>query len=54
MRNTSDEVRLPPPRLGEHNEEVYIDLLGYSREEYEALVERGLVGTRYPAEILPG
>ena len=54
MRNTSDEVRLPPPRLGEHNEEVYLDLLGYSREEYEALVERGLVGTRYPAEILPG
>ena len=54
MRNTSDEVRLPPPRLGEHNEEVYLDLLGYSREDYEALVERGLVGTRYPAEILTG
>ena len=53
MRNTSDEVRLPPPRLGEHSEEVYLDLLGYSRAEYEALVERGLVGTRYPAEILP-
>ena len=40
MRNTSDEVRLPPPRLGEHNEEVYLDLLGYSREEYEALARR--------------
>ena len=54
IRNTSDEVRLPPPRLGEHNEELYLDLLGYSREEYEALVERGLAGTRYPDEILPG
>ena len=53
MRNTSDEVRLPPPRLGEHNEEVYLDLLGYSREEYDSFVERGIVGTRYPDEILP-
>ena len=53
LRNTSDEVRLPPPRLGEHNEELYLDLLGYSREEYDSFVERGLVGTRYPDEILP-
>ncbi len=54
LRNTSDEVRLPPPRLGEHNEELYLDLLGYSREEYESFIERGTVGTRYPDEILPG
>ena len=54
IRNTPDQVRLPPPRLGEHNEEVYLELLGYTREEYDALVERGLVGTRYSAEILPG
>ena len=54
IRNTPDEVRLPPPRLGEHNEEVYLELLGYTRDEYDALVERGLVGTSYPAEILPG
>lgn len=53
IRNTTDEVKLPPPRLGEHNEEVYLDLLGYSREEYSALVKRGLVGTRYPPEVLP-
>ena len=53
MRNTPDEVRLPPPLLGEHNEEVYLDILGYSRERYEALVEQGLVGTTYSPEVLP-
>ncbi len=53
MRNTADDVRLPPPLLGEHSEEIYIDLLGYSRPEYQAMVDSGLVGTAYPAEILP-
>jgi crotonobetainyl-CoA:carnitine CoA-transferase CaiB-like acyl-CoA transferase len=53
MRNTPDDVQLPPPLLGEHNEEVYLDILGYEREEYEALIEKGLVGTTYPPEILP-
>jgi len=53
MRNTPDDVRLPPPLLGEHNEEVYLDILGYSRDDYDALVAKGLVGTTYPAEILP-
>ena len=43
----------PPPRLGEHNEAIYIDLLGYSREEYDSLVERGLVGTTYSEELVP-
>ncbi len=52
MANTPSEVRLPPPRLGEHNEYVYLDLLGYSREQYDALVDRGLVGTSYPSELL--
>ena len=53
LRNTPDEVRLPPPRLGEHNEEVYLDILGYARDEYDALVEKGLVGTTYAPEALP-
>jgi crotonobetainyl-CoA:carnitine CoA-transferase CaiB-like acyl-CoA transferase len=53
MRNTPDDVRLPPPLLGEHNEEVYLDILGYERDEYEALIEKGLVGTTYPPEVLP-
>jgi len=53
MRNTPDDVQLPPPLLGEHNQEVYLDILGYSRDEYDALVEKGLVGTTYAPEALP-
>jgi crotonobetainyl-CoA:carnitine CoA-transferase CaiB-like acyl-CoA transferase len=52
MLHTPDEVRLPPCRLGEHNEEVYLKLLGYSREEYDSLVAKELVGTRYTSAIL--
>ncbi len=53
MERTPNEIRRPPPKLGEHNEYVYLELLGYSLERYDDLVERGLVGTRYPKEILP-
>ena len=42
-----------PPKLGEHNEEIYLDLLGYSRAEYDALVERGLIGTEHPDSVVP-
>ncbi len=52
MEDTPNELRTPPPLLGEHNEEVYLDLLGYSRAEYEALIAQGLVGTTYPPELL--
>ena len=54
MRNTPGDVRLPPPLLGEHNEEIYIDLLGYSRDPFGTLVEAGLVGATYAPEALPG
>ncbi|MEE8337565.1 MAG: CoA transferase [Dehalococcoidia bacterium] len=47
MARTPNAIRRPPPKLGEHNEYVYLELLGYSREQYENLVQRGLVGTRY-------
>ncbi len=52
MERTPDEVRLPPPLLGQHNEEIYLDLLGYSREEYDAMVAKGIVGTTYSPEVL--
>jgi crotonobetainyl-CoA:carnitine CoA-transferase CaiB-like acyl-CoA transferase len=51
--NTPNHIRTPPVKLGEHNEEIYIDLLGYSREEYDGLVEKGLVGTTYPESVVP-
>ncbi len=38
-------VRRPFPALGEHNAEILIDLLGYSRAEYESMVGAGLGGT---------
>jgi crotonobetainyl-CoA:carnitine CoA-transferase CaiB-like acyl-CoA transferase len=53
LRNTADDVRLPPARLGEHSEAIYLDLLGYSRAEYDALFARGFVGTKYAAGVAP-
>jgi crotonobetainyl-CoA:carnitine CoA-transferase CaiB-like acyl-CoA transferase len=54
LDNTPNDIRTPPPKLGEHNEYVYLDLLGYSQEQYDALVAKGLVGTTYPPEVLGG
>ena len=52
MQHTPNVVRTPPVSLGEHNEEVYVGLLGYSKAEYQDLVARGLVGTRYAESLL--
>ena len=51
--NTPNHIRRPPPLLGEHNEEIYLDLLGYTREEYDALVAKGLVGFGHPESVVP-
>ncbi len=53
MRRTPNQLRTPPPRLGEHNEEIYGGLLGYSSEQLAELERKGLVGTAYPPELLP-
>ena len=50
---TPNSIRTPPPRLGEHTEEIYKQLLGYSDEEYNKLLEEGQVGDRYPDHLLP-
>ncbi|MDA0366616.1 MAG: hypothetical protein O2843_12265, partial [Chloroflexi bacterium] len=52
MACTPNAIRTPPVRLGEHNEEIYLDLLGYSREELAGMEAAGLVGTRYPEQLL--
>ncbi len=40
----------PAPRLGEDNEYVYKDLLGYTDDEYNELVEEGLINDRFLVE----
>jgi crotonobetainyl-CoA:carnitine CoA-transferase CaiB-like acyl-CoA transferase len=37
------KVRLPPPRLGEHNHEILTCLLGYSDENVNRLKEEGVI-----------
>ena len=54
MSRTPNQLRTPPPRLGEHNQEIYCDLLGYSQERLSELEQLGLVGTAYPDHLLPG
>ena len=44
-------VRRPPVRLGEHNEYIYKELLGYSDEEYRELETEGHIGTEYAPHI---
>jgi succinate--hydroxymethylglutarate CoA-transferase len=37
LSNTPPTLRLPPPQLGEHNEEVLVDLLGFTPGDVEKL-----------------
>ena len=53
MSRTPNQLRLPPPKLGEHNRELYCGLLGYSESELTELEAKGLVGTTYPERLLP-
>ncbi len=49
MSKIPNRLRLPPVRLGEHNEYVYKKILGLSDEEYDSLKKKGHIGTRYLA-----
>ena len=40
---TQGSIRLPPPLLGQHTQEILSDLLGYSQEEIDALGQEGVV-----------
>ena len=37
LSETPGRIRTPSPALGEHNDEIYLDFLGLSRERYEQL-----------------
>jgi formyl-CoA transferase len=43
LSQTPAAVRRPPPQLGQHTEEVLVELLGYSAEDVAALRKRGVV-----------
>jgi len=40
---TPGSVRLPPPLLGQHTQEIISDLLGYSKEEIELFRHEGVI-----------
>ncbi len=46
MSATPGEVRWPSPTLGQHNREVYGELLGLTGEEIDALESGGVIGTK--------
>jgi crotonobetainyl-CoA:carnitine CoA-transferase CaiB-like acyl-CoA transferase len=48
---TPVQIRRPPVRLGEHNEYIYKQLLGYSDQEYKDLEAEGHIGTDYAPHI---
>jgi crotonobetainyl-CoA:carnitine CoA-transferase CaiB-like acyl-CoA transferase len=43
MSGTPTEIQRSFPAVGEHNEEIYCGLLGYSREDLTRLVEEGII-----------
>ena len=45
MSRTPVRIRNSAPLLGEHNEYVYKELLGYSDREYARLEAEGQIGT---------
>jgi crotonobetainyl-CoA:carnitine CoA-transferase CaiB-like acyl-CoA transferase len=51
MARTPNALRSGPARLGEHNREIYCDLLGYSEAQLAALAQRGLAATVYPPSV---
>jgi benzylsuccinate CoA-transferase BbsF subunit/naphthyl-2-methylsuccinate CoA transferase subunit len=54
-KDTPNQFRRGPVRLGEDNEYLYRTLLGVSDDVYRGLIESGEAGTTYPESILrPG
>ena len=53
MANTPNHIRTGPPLLGEHNEYVYREVMGYTEEQYRALEEIEQIGFGYAPGVAP-
>lgn len=51
-RSTPNPFWRASVRLGEDNEYIYREVLGYSEDEYQALLASGQVGTRFTDAVL--
>jgi crotonobetainyl-CoA:carnitine CoA-transferase CaiB-like acyl-CoA transferase len=51
FRTVDLEPRLPPVRLGEHNEYVWREVIGIGEDDYRRLEADGQIGTEFAAEI---
>jgi crotonobetainyl-CoA:carnitine CoA-transferase CaiB-like acyl-CoA transferase len=51
LRNVELVPRLPPVRLGEHNEYVWRELIGIGEDDYRRLEADGQIGMEFAAEI---
>jgi crotonobetainyl-CoA:carnitine CoA-transferase CaiB-like acyl-CoA transferase len=47
LKATPVQFRRHTNLLGEHNHDVFCDLLGLSEEEYQGLIDAELIGTAY-------
>lgn len=43
LSDTPGSIKLPPPVLGQHNEEILSEMLGYDKHEIEKLLEEGVL-----------
>lgn len=51
MTNTPNNIRSHPPMLGQHNEYVYKEILGYSDAEYKHFEDSGHAGMDYDSSL---
>jgi crotonobetainyl-CoA:carnitine CoA-transferase CaiB-like acyl-CoA transferase len=51
LSKVPNKLRLPPCRLGEHNEYIYKKVIGVSDEEYARLEKEGHIGMDFVPEI---
>ena len=52
MSKTNLRIRRPAPLMGQHNEYVYKELLGFTDDEYSRLEREGFIGNE-PAPHIP-